>query len=50
MDTHERLYKTAEEAIDNLFADTTVDRSTTKVDLERLRDALDVMIDTLKYQ
>jgi hypothetical protein len=45
---HEELVNEAKEAINRVFGDTSVDRSTTKEDLKDLVDEIEVMLETLK--
>lgn len=48
MSTNERLYKRAEEAIQELFSDTSVERETAKENLQGLRDHIATLIDSLE--
>jgi hypothetical protein len=45
--THEILLRDAQDAINDLFSDRSVDQSQTRRSLEELRDEIDVMLETL---
>jgi len=46
--SNDELYDAAMKAINDLFADQSVDRETARTNLQSLRDELDIMIDGLK--
>jgi hypothetical protein len=46
--SNEQLYKNALEAINKLFADTSISKEAAIENLEGLKDEIDVMIDSLR--
>ena len=44
---HEQLKNAVSEALDSLYGDTSVPRSTTKNSLEELREDIDLLLETL---
>jgi hypothetical protein len=46
--TNEKLYQAADEAITALFSDRSVSRAKARENLEKLKDEIDVMIDSLE--